>query len=212
VTTAFLVGVALTALATHAFGYFRWGSRPTDLERGAVPAYRLDLNHADRTALMQVPGVGEHLATRIEDHRASHGPYRKVDDLRAVKGVGPATLERLRDWVEVDAEKLSEEMDEVELPDAPPPAFSKKSPPPSSGKSGAKKKAPPDAPIDINKAGIDELQKLPDIGPAFAQRIIDERKKKPFEKVEDLTRVPGIKERRLETLRPYVTVKSPPPR
>src|SRR5438105_2425624 len=86
VTTAFLLGVAVAALALNVLGYLRWGSRPTDLEHGAVPAYRVDLNRADHAALVQLPGVGDSLAKRIEGHRASHGPFRKVDDLVAVKG------------------------------------------------------------------------------------------------------------------------------
>jgi competence ComEA-like helix-hairpin-helix protein len=194
VTTAFLVGVAVTALGLHVLGYLRWGSRPTDLERGAVPVYRVDLNRADHAALLQLPGVGENLATRIEERRSTHGSYRKVDDLRAVKGIGPATLDRLRDWVEVDAKEIDGDTSGADKPAL------------RESKSGASKKTPPNNPIDINRASVDELQKLPDIGPAFAKRIIAEREKRPFEKVEDLRRVPGIKEKRLESLRPHITV------
>jgi competence protein ComEA len=206
VTTAFLLGVAVTALALHVLGYLRWGSRPTDLERGAVPVYRVDLNRADHAALLQLPGVGENLATRIEERRATHGHYRKVDDLRAVKGVGPATLDRLRDWVEVDADDVDRDTSGTDKPASRESNAGGNNPDSASKKSGASKKTPPSAPVDINRASAEELQKLPDIGPAFARRIIEERAKKPFEKIEDLRRVPGIKEKRLESLRPYVTV------
>jgi competence protein ComEA len=192
VTTAFLMGVAITALALHVLGYLRWGARPTDLERGAVPVYRIDLNHANHAALLQLPGVGDSLATRIEERRSTQGPYRKVDDLQTVKGVGPATLERLRDWVEVYGEELDANTGIADKP--------------TSKKPGAGKKTPPSSPIDLNRASAEELQKLPDIGPTLAQRIVEEREKRPFEKVEDLRRVAGIKEKRLENLRPHVTV------
>jgi competence protein ComEA len=43
--------------------------------------------------------VGEVLAQRILDDRAERGPYRSVDDLRRVKGIGEKTLEKLRPWL-----------------------------------------------------------------------------------------------------------------
>jgi competence protein ComEA len=168
VTTAFLLGVAVTALGLHVLGYLRWGARPTDLERGAVSAYRVDLNRADHAALLQLPGVGENLATRIEERRSTHGPYRRVDDLRSVKGVGPATLDRLREWVEVDAEQLDARTVGTDKPAARSSKAGENTSVPASKKSGAGKKTLPSSPIDLNRATAEELQKLPDIGPAFA--------------------------------------------
>jgi competence protein ComEA len=66
--------------------------------------------------------------------------------------------------------------------------------------------------MDINEASLQELQRLPGIGPKLAQRIVDERQKAPFKSVEDLRRVSGIGAKTLERLRPHVTVKSDPVR
>lgn len=41
------------------------------------------------------------MAERIIDHRTTEGPFASVDQLSAVSGVGPATMERLRDLVTV---------------------------------------------------------------------------------------------------------------
>jgi len=62
---------------------------------------RLDVNRADRAALVGLPGVGPVLAERILEDRARNGPFRSVEDLRRVRGIGERTLERLRDLVVV---------------------------------------------------------------------------------------------------------------
>ena len=73
-------------------------------------------------------------------------------------------------------------------------------------------KKPPAQPIDLNVATIKELEELPGVGPVTAQRIIDARQKSGrFRRVEDLLAIRGISMKRLEALRPYVTVSSPPP-
>jgi competence protein ComEA len=43
--------------------------------------------------------VGPVTAQNILDYRAEHGPFRSVEDLDAVPGIGPARVEQLRDLV-----------------------------------------------------------------------------------------------------------------
>jgi len=75
------------------------------------------------------------------------------------------------------------------------------------------KKTPPAKPIDLNAATIKELEELPGVGPVTAQRIMEARQKSGrFRRVEDLLAIRGISTKRLEALRPYVTVSPPPPR
>ena len=72
-------------------------------------------------------------------------------------------------------------------------------------------KHPPAKPIDLNLANVKELQELPGVGPVTAQRIIDLREKSGrFHRVEDLLAVRGISQKKLDALRPYVTVTAPP--
>jgi competence protein ComEA len=61
--------------------------------------------------------------------------------------------------------------------------------------------------VDLNSASIEQLTTLPGIGPATAKAIVQFREKSgPFERVEDLLAIRGISRRRLERLRPLVTV------
>src|SRR5258708_39665754 len=75
-TTAFLLGVVTTLLGFQALSYLRWRSRPTELDRVVIPAYRVDLNHANREELLQLPGVSHHMAGRLEDVRRQRGRSR----------------------------------------------------------------------------------------------------------------------------------------
>jgi competence ComEA-like helix-hairpin-helix protein len=73
-------------------------------------------------------------------------------------------------------------------------------------------KHPPAKPIDLNAASIKELVELPGVGKVTAQRILDMRQKSGrFRRVEDLLAVRGISQKKLDALRPYVTVSPPPP-
>ena len=57
---------------------------------------KLLINQADQSKLAELPGVGPVLARRISDDRNINGPYRRIEDLRRVKGIGPKKLEALR--------------------------------------------------------------------------------------------------------------------
>ncbi len=61
----------------------------------------VNLNTADATAFEALPGVGPVLATRIVDWRAKNGPFRSVDELGEVAGIGDAILAQLRAQVHV---------------------------------------------------------------------------------------------------------------
>jgi competence protein ComEA len=59
--------------------------------------------------------------------------------------------------------------------------------------------------LNINQATSEQLQELPGIGPVFAERIIAERTRQPFMTVDELKRVSGIADKRLEAIRPFIT-------
>ena len=68
----------------------------------------------------------------------------------------------------------------------------------------------PDMRIDVNAAGAAELSLLPGLGPALAQRIVDDRQAKgSFQSVDDLDRVKGIGKIIVERIKPYAVAVTP---
>lgn len=77
--------------------------RPTE---GPKPsrAGLLDLNQATEEDFDALPGIGPRLAERILAYRKSAGAFHSLDELRAVKGIGKKTLERIRPLVTVSSD------------------------------------------------------------------------------------------------------------
>lgn len=181
---AFLLGICAVVVAQSAWKLL------TPPVAFAITAGSVDLNLADVNSLKQLPGVGPQLAARIVDHRNTHGPFSKVDDLKAVHGIGPTTVERLRYFVMVSQ---SGEQGGKTSPMQPL----------RSGPKGV-----PSEPIDLNTATVQQLMNLPGIGPSLADRIVQDREAHGlFGSVSDLARIRGIKGKTIEKLMPYVVVQ-----
>ncbi|MGK0362066.1 MAG: competence protein ComEC, partial [Bradymonadia bacterium] len=63
----------------------------------------IDINTANATELKRLPGVGKATAKRIIDYRTENGPFRNIDDLIKVRGIGKKTLAKMRAQVRVSA-------------------------------------------------------------------------------------------------------------
>jgi competence protein ComEA len=77
--------------------------RPVEIERMQPRSfdYKIDINQAKWVEWAQLEGIGEVLAERIVSDREENGPFRSIDDLNRVEGIGPKTLEKIRPWLEV---------------------------------------------------------------------------------------------------------------
>jgi len=70
----------------------------------------------------------------------------------------------------------------------------------------------PEEKVDLNRATVEELDRLPRVGPALARRIVEERTAGgPFRSLAELTRVPGVGPRLLAELERHVTFDGVPP-
>ncbi len=61
----------------------------------------VDINTATNGELEQLPGIGPKIAAAIVEHRSTNGPFRSIEDLQLVKGIGPKKLEALRNSIVV---------------------------------------------------------------------------------------------------------------
>lgn len=188
---------AVVGLLTHSL--LRGNVQRPVADTGEAPLTRIDLNVAGRAELRLLPGVGDQMAARIEAYRTLYGPYPNIDELRKVPGIGPLTIERLRPYLVVNAPSRAADAGQEALAATKTPV--KLELPRSNKKLEALTEL-----IDVNIAGIEELRKLPGIGPKLSQNIINTRNQGLFKTVDDLRRVPGIGPKTLAKLRPLVTV------
>lgn len=86
-------GVSPVAVAGAAVGAGQGGSGKGD---GLI-----NINTADVAALEELPGIGPSLAQAIIDHRKTNGPFKSVDQLNDVKGIGEAKFSQLVSKVSV---------------------------------------------------------------------------------------------------------------
>jgi competence ComEA-like helix-hairpin-helix protein len=174
----------------------------------------VDINTATSEQIQALPGVGKKTADAIVAAR----PFKSVEELKKVKGIGEAKFAKLKDVVSVDgsapvvlvaaavnsanntAAKAANSTEKA-VNNLNTAASQVANSATGSAKGGSMKAGEV---VNINTASAAELDRLPGIGAVKAKAIIAAR---PFSSVEDLTKVKGIKQATLEKVRPYVTVK-----
>lgn len=236
--------VEVVADADGSFAAMLWSSMDKPIEvqtQGAVAMaatsepQKINVNYASRTGLEAVPGIGATLAGRILAYRADVGLFSEVDDLVAVDGIGPVSVEKLRPYVEtkidinvatkaqlqvlpnIGAAKASaiiawrnangpfSSISDLLLVEGIKPADYEAVKP--YVKAGEVSTHPGAALVNVNEAGIEALITLPGIGEGKAKAIVDYRQNHGlFYTKDDLLHVPGIGPTTLANIRDLVTV------
>jgi competence protein ComEA len=62
---------------------------------------KIDLNRAEVWLLDALPGIGPGRAQTIVDYRNQNGPFRRVEDLLNIQGIGESTLDEMRGFITV---------------------------------------------------------------------------------------------------------------
>lgn len=70
----------------------------------------VDINKANVEELKQLKGIGGKKAADIIAYRKTHGPFKNVDELINVKGIGKATLEQNRNELSVNSDEENQEV------------------------------------------------------------------------------------------------------
>ncbi|HET9651605.1 MAG TPA: ComEA family DNA-binding protein [Usitatibacter sp.] len=150
------------------------------LASAGVAFAAVNVNTADRQELETLKDIGPVKAQAIVDYRAQHGPFRSLEDLDKVPGIGKATLAAIRNEVTFSG------------PDTGLPAAKKDNRAADRtdaraqrGTASAQDRSREDkprvaireerSPIDINTASREELEKLPGVGPSRARQIVTGR-------------------------------------
>jgi competence protein ComEA len=98
---AFLLITALLGMGVYGVWQGRLRGRMIEIDQ-APPveiAFQVDINSAPWPELALLPRIGEVLAKRIIEDRETNGPFRDLDDLQRVRGIGPRTLEGMRPYL-----------------------------------------------------------------------------------------------------------------
>jgi len=62
---------------------------------------KIDINRAEPWLLEALPGIGETRAQAVVDYRSENGPFKRIEDLLKVKGIGEGTFEKIKDYITV---------------------------------------------------------------------------------------------------------------
>lgn len=68
---------------------------------GASGGGKVNINTADLTQLQTLSGIGPSLAQRIIDYRTNNGPFRRLEDIKNVSGIGAKRFEQLKDHITI---------------------------------------------------------------------------------------------------------------
>lgn len=66
---------------------------------GTQGGQRININTADESTLQQIPGVGEKTAKAIVDERKKNGPFKSIEDICRVTGIGDKKFEQMKDMI-----------------------------------------------------------------------------------------------------------------
>ena len=152
---------------------------------------QIDVNRAPADELRRLPGVGPSLAAALIEER-ERAPFRAPADLERVGGVGEVTARRLAPYLRFE------------------PAAPRAGSAPARPTLTLTGCPPGGARVDLNRAGREQLESLPGIGPALATRIIEDRSENgPFATPEAITRIRGIGARSFARFQEQVCASAP---
>ena len=74
---------------------------PAAIAAGGNDGGKININSAGVDQLTDLPGIGPSYAQRIVDYRKEYGPFKTIEDLLNVRGIGDRTFEKIRDRITI---------------------------------------------------------------------------------------------------------------
>lgn len=62
---------------------------------------KISINSATKEELMSLPSIGEAKASAIIEYRTKNGLFKKLEDIKNVKGIGNALYEKIKDYINI---------------------------------------------------------------------------------------------------------------
>lgn len=100
--TFFLLAALLMLGTNHAFCASATEMGKAAASEAAGQATKININSADLTQLESLPGIGPSTAQAILDYREANGPFKSVEGLKDVKGIGDKKFDAVKELVTVE--------------------------------------------------------------------------------------------------------------
>lgn len=216
IIAAFIVGAAMFQAPLQA------RDSTSSKTKQSAKAAKVDINSADKSTLETLPGIGPTLAQNIIDGR----PYKSAADLQKVSGMSKSKVSALKKHITfgtamaktkssttASKKKKSTESEETATTSEPnkestgtaeKSSKASEAPTPTGSESG---KLGAGETININTASAEDLERLPGVGPARSQAIVEYRTQNgPFKSPEDIMNVKGIKSGEFAKIKDHIKV------
>ena len=74
---------------------------PISSTNQSVSVNKININTADESLLCELPGIGPKIAQRIIEYRQEHGPFKTIQEITNVSGIGDKTFQSLESLITV---------------------------------------------------------------------------------------------------------------
>ncbi len=95
----FLVGLTATDLCAQA----QPQQKPAQAQQAKqVEPTKVNINKASKDQLAKLPDIGPKTAEEIINYREKNGPFKKIEDIKKVSGIGDKKFEKIKDLITVE--------------------------------------------------------------------------------------------------------------